>query len=250
MVVGIKGAATPFGTIPRYQGALARHEQFFELEDLIELCQHIESNPKSPIVLEFERRPRDPKSGPTQIFLVTEFCFRVKRVLADIGSPSASAALRWFSLIKFTESKNGVLSVSSRAEQDTLEDRQTSAHLFGKVGRRLAQVRDIHFYGERPNVDRAIRPANGPKKRHHKETDARAKAKTGIGNISTTDQDRYDRLTEDEIRTHANCVLWRQHKNREKQHMSRPTYHAFRESVNRIRKCLELPSSASLLKMK
>lgn len=248
MAIGRKRTGTPFGAIPTDHGALARHEQLFELEDLIELCKHIEKNPTSPMDWEFRRRPASSKSQHTHIFFVSEFCFRVKRVLADIATPSACAALRWFSMIKFTKSKNAILPMNSRTPQAIIENQRTCAHLVGKVGRRLAQVRGINFFGKLPPVYRLSRLAKEAKRSGRKKTCTGAKAKMGILNLSITDRERYDRLGEEEIRTHANCVLWRQHKNTEKGHMKQATYHAFRESANRIRKCLVLPSSASLLK--
>lgn len=246
MAIGGQRYGPFYAALPGAQTDLTRHGQLTELDSLIGLCQEVRMNPQSPIVWEFGVIADGAKQKYAPVFLTTEFCVRVERVLAQIGPIGAGAALRRFRQISFWQPKTGFLIEESRAPEPSAETRRKYSRLVGKIGNYLAGVRDSEFLGKEPSVNYPRGSLIAAKATHRKEKSGRDRDLKQTPYFSPTDDQRYKRIGQDQIAKYTNPELWKRWGKEEKR--LGVDWQGFRHSLNRIRVHYKLPSSNDLHK--
>lgn len=237
----ILGASSPNRPGP------TRYENLLELDYLINICDSVSREPASPLVWALGESTNKNEAKSIPQLLLMDFCPRASRVLANIGSPTASAALLSFRKIDFWRPNRCFHIVESRPAQPTPATRRKYAHLLAKVGKLLTRVRNVEFLGQNPpsarpgtlkNLTRTARVRKGT---HQSRTAAEP-------SLSQEDRARCERIGKDKIATHTNSELWKMCKRSERQLWPDLTYGAFRKSIDRSRKYFGLPWSNEIKK--
>ena len=235
MAIGGQHYGPFYPALSQSQGIPTAYDQLKQLDWLIELSERISQDKANSPLWDFGIFPNKSENY-APVFLVTEFHARVERVLADMGreNPAARSVLQSFRNLDLWQPKTGFDFSNPAAPQPTADTYKKYAALTERVRTWLAKLRDKVFFSCEPSTYTQI---GTPEKQRRFRT---RKA------LSGTDRERCKRIGRDEIARHSNAVLWKEHRYREKEKNPKLTYPAFRQSLNRIRRFLRLPSSKTL----
>jgi hypothetical protein len=230
-----------------------RYDQLTVLDYLINTCDSVRSDPASPRVWALGVHTNTIKGKSIPAILNTDFCLQAPRLLANINTPTASAALLAFRKIDFWLPNRCFNFVDSRPASPTRQTQRKYARLLLKLGNSLAKVRDNDFLRQ-PPVDVPIRSPKrekGTRKKKGFSIDRETKPSP----YSTADDARYKRTVRDHgadvFSLNTNSEIIKKIRPSERTFLNRKiSPRALRQSLCRIRARWDFPPSKSFHKKK